>query len=115
MHCTSLTSIAIPEGVTAIGDYAFQGCTSLTDVYYTGSEAEWQSISIGDYNSPLLSATIHYNYTPPSQGLAYISNGDGTCFVSGIGTCTDTDVVIPAVSPAGDTVTGIGDEAMRRS
>ncbi|MBQ8344827.1 MAG: leucine-rich repeat protein, partial [Clostridia bacterium] len=43
----------------------------------------------------------------PSQGLVFTSNGDGTCFVSGIGTCTDTELVIPSISPDGDTVTGI--------
>ena len=30
--CTSLTSIDLPEGLTSIGDYAFQSCTSLTTV-----------------------------------------------------------------------------------
>ncbi len=29
-HCSSLTSITIPDGVTSIGDYAFYLCTSLT-------------------------------------------------------------------------------------
>ena len=46
-----------------------------------------------------------------SVGLAFTSNGDGTCYVSGIGTCTDTDIVIPTKSPAGDTVTSIGSYA----
>ena len=32
-----------------------------------------------------------------SKGLEFVSNGDGTCFVSGIGTCTDTDIKIPSV------------------
>ena len=55
-------------------------------------------------------------YTPiyverASKGLSFVSNGDGTCYVSGIGTCTDTDIVIPAKSPVGDLVTSIGDEA----
>ena len=45
-----------------------------------------------------------------SEGLAYASNGDGTCSVIGIGTCTDTDVVIPKTYN-GENVTGIGDEA----
>ncbi len=44
----------------------------------------------------------------PSEGLAYTSNGDGTCFVSGIGSCTDTEIVIPAIAPTGDLVTAIG-------
>lgn len=46
-----------------------------------------------------------------SDGLEFASNGDGTCCVSGIGTCTDTDIVIPEVSPDGDKVTSIGDRA----
>ena len=47
----------------------------------------------------------------PSVGLALVSHGNGTCYVSGIGTCTDTDIVIPSVSPAGDSVVGIGSNA----
>ena len=47
-----------------------------------------------------------------SEGLKFISNGDGTCSVSGIGTCTDTEIVIPSISPSGDTVTAIGDHAL---
>ncbi len=30
--CSSLTSVVIPEGVTSIGDLAFNGCSSLTSV-----------------------------------------------------------------------------------
>ncbi|MBE6590263.1 MAG: leucine-rich repeat domain-containing protein, partial [Ruminococcaceae bacterium] len=44
----------------------------------------------------------------PSEGLVYTSAGDGTCTVTDLGSCTDTDVIIPAVSPDGDRVTGIG-------
>ncbi len=42
---------------------AFAECESLTDVYYKGSQEEWWEISIGIENSPLINATIHYNYT----------------------------------------------------
>ena len=61
---SSLTSIVIPDSVTTIGNYAFGGCGSLTDVYYTGSEAEWKAITIGSSNSYLTDATRHYNYVP---------------------------------------------------
>ena len=47
----------------------------------------------------------------PSKGLEFTSNNDGTCYVSGIGTCEDTDVIIPNTSPEGDRVTSIGQEA----
>ena len=42
-----------------------------------------------------------------SEGLEFIENDDGTYTVSGIGTCTDTDIVIPSVYN-GKTVTIIG-------
>ena len=42
----------------------------------------------------------------PSEGLLYMSDGNGTCFVS-CGDCTDEDVIIPAYSPKGDKVTRI--------
>lgn len=43
--------------------------------------------------------------------LAFVSNSLGTCYVSGIGTCTDTAVVVPTFSPEGDRVIGIGEGA----
>lgn len=47
-----------------------------------------------------------YNMVNASEGLTFRSNDDGTCGVWG-GTCTDTEVVIPPVSPDGDTVIAI--------
>ena len=47
----------------------------------------------------------------PSEGLAFESNGDGTCTLVGIGTCHDTDIVIPTKSPEGDTLTLIQEYA----
>ncbi len=45
------------------------------------------------------------------NGLNYISQGNGTCYVGGIGSCEDTELKIPAYSPYGDKVTRIGDGA----
>ena len=45
-----------------------------------------------------------------SKGLEFVSNGDGTCSVSGIGTCTDTDIKIPSVYN-GEKVKSIGQSA----
>ena len=55
--------------------------------------------------------SVYVDLQIESKGLAFTSNGDGTCYVNGIGTCTDTDIVIPTKSPAGDMVTGIGAKA----
>jgi hypothetical protein len=50
----------IGNSVTSISSYAFSGCSSLTEVYYNGTAAEWNSISIGAYNDRLKNATRYY-------------------------------------------------------
>ena len=62
--CSRLTSIAIPASISSIGNLAFAYCYDLTDVYYGGTEAQWDAIEIGTGNSSLTSATIHYNSSP---------------------------------------------------
>ncbi|MBE6672693.1 MAG: helix-turn-helix domain-containing protein [Ruminococcaceae bacterium] len=42
----------------------------------------------------------------PSEGLSFMSGGDGTCIVD-LGNCTDAEIVIPESSPSGDKVTHI--------
>ena len=63
-YCSSLTSVVIPDSVTTIDNLAFSDCYRLKDVYYTGSKAEWQAITIDSGNFSLKSATKHYNYVP---------------------------------------------------
>lgn len=46
-------------------------------------------------------------YLDYAEGLEFDSNGDGTCCLVGLGTCTDAHVLIPNTSPAGDIVTEI--------
>lgn len=47
----------------------------------------------------------------PIESLRYSSYGNGTCAVSGIGSCTDLFIVIPERSPSGDIVTSIEEKA----
>ncbi len=63
----SHTSIIIPSSVTSIGNAAFRWCSDLEDVYYTGTEDEWNTLvsGLGDGNSALTDATIHFNYVIP--------------------------------------------------
>ena len=103
--CTGLTGVTIPEGVTAIGNYAFENCSGLTDVYYTGSSEQWAAISIGGGNEPLENAEIHYNYRVITNVLtlpASLTVIESEAFV-GLGSVDA--VSIPA------TVTSIADDA----
>ena len=60
-YCDSLASIIILNSVTSIGDGAFYECVSLTDVYYSGTEDQWNAINIDCENEALENAQIHFN------------------------------------------------------
>ncbi len=60
--CDGLVSVSIPASVTSIEKYAFD-CDNLTDVYFSGTQDDWDAIIIDPgYNEHLLNASIHYNY-----------------------------------------------------
>lgn len=57
---SSLVSITIPASVNFVGATAFCDCIDLTDVYYGGTRAQWNAITIQSWNEPLMSANIHF-------------------------------------------------------
>ena len=65
--CSSLTSIEIPKSVTTIVNFAFCNCTNLTDVYYAGTQSEWNKINIGHSNEFLTNASLHCSSTPTPE------------------------------------------------
>mgnify|MGYP002521976041 CR=1 FL=1 len=58
--CESMSNIVIPATVSIIGDAAFHGCDSLCDVYYHGTQEQWNELSIGTDNTALQAAVIHF-------------------------------------------------------
>ena len=74
-NCDSLERVTISNSVTSIGADAFYWCSALQDVYYGGSEEEWEQISIEAGNEDLLNATIHYGSTGPKQSVNDLSSG----------------------------------------
>ena len=73
-YCTVLTSITIPKSLTSIGADAFLGCDSLTDVYYGGTAADWDNITIWDNSAPLKNATLHCAKSAPAAPVVRIGN-----------------------------------------
>ena len=76
-NCSSLKTITIPDSVTSIEDYAFYNCTSLTDIYYSGTQEQWDSITIYGGNDSLLNATIHYNQELATKEFVLNNGGSG--------------------------------------
>lgn len=57
---SEVKKIVIESGVTAIGSYAFYDCPALTDVYYSGTQARWNTVPVGSHNEALLAAPMHF-------------------------------------------------------
>ncbi len=87
-HCKSLISIIIPEGVTSIGDYAFASCRSLTSINLPEGVT-----SIGDY------AFFHCSH------LTSITIPEG---VTSIGACAFYDCISLTSITIPEGVTSIG-------
>ena len=75
----NLKEVVIPASVTQIGSLAFRTDEELTDVYFTGTEEQWNSITIGKENEPLLNATIHYNYVGCEHNYEVLETIAPTC------------------------------------
>jgi len=58
--CEALTSITIPKSVTFIGEFALSTCPNLTDIYYQGTEAEWNEITLEKYYDYQSEFTVHF-------------------------------------------------------
>ena len=102
--CTSLTSIMIPDSVTSIGDMVFYGCTGLTSITVDEDNMSYQSID-GNLYSKNGRTLIQYAIGKKNTSFTIPDR------VKSIGAwafrdCTDlTSIVIP------DSVTSIGDMA----
>jgi len=70
--CTALTSITIPNNVTEIAVYAFEDC-GLTDLYFAGTKAQWNNVSVDKRAFYNISPTVHWFCT-----TTYDMQGHGT-------------------------------------
>lgn len=60
-ECSALTSITLPDTITHIDDYAFRYCGSMSDVYYAGTQEQWDAIYMNTmWNTGISQSTIHY-------------------------------------------------------
>lgn len=132
--CGKLNVVTIPSSVTSIGSSAFCDCTRLTSItfegdaptfgsdvfynvtataYYPAGNTTWTSSVMQNYGGTI--TWVAYDPVKASEGLEYTLSDDGTYYiVIGIGTCTDTELIIPATYN-GLPVREIGCDAFNRN
>ncbi len=103
-YCEKLKEVTLPDSLVLVAAYAFYNCNSLADVYYTGTEELWNKIAIGEENTDLTEATIHYEHTSViasgncGDNLTWTLYKDGELVISGTG-FMDMEWVSPSDAP----------------
>lgn len=60
--CSWVTDITIPKSITSIGEKVFYGCRALKNMYYKGTQEEWQAIfKSSDWDQGNYGYEIHYD------------------------------------------------------
>lgn len=107
--CAGLTALTLPDTVLDIGSYAFKNCTNLEEINYSGTRADFFDIDINTGNEKLYCINVNYTYGSASTGFTYSYSSSGYT-ITGIGTCTDKDLILPSTYE-GDNVVGIAESA----
>ena len=109
-HCSNIKTITIPATTTQITQNTFQDCTNLQYIFYGGSRAQWEEITIESGNDPLNNATLLTDGV-----MTYDASGGQIFFNYKTGTVTGAeDTVTSVVIPTeinGVKVTAIGERA----
>ncbi len=95
-QCT-IASVVIPSSVISVDTYAFSSCNNLKNVFYAGTQEQWNEISIKSDNPPLTGWADIHGITVEGKcgdGVNYIFDGrTGVLKISGTGSmdnCTSS-------------------------
>ncbi len=82
-RCTGLEVLVLPESLQTIGERTLTEEMPLTDVYYAGTQEQWQAVIVEENNAALERAVIHYGCTEPEPPVPPTGDldGDGICSV----------------------------------
>lgn len=81
--CSDFVSIIIPDSVKTIESYAFDECSNLTDIYFNGTEGDWNNIEGIELNH-FKNVTIHFKKKLDTQTDDVILECFDDTFESGV-------------------------------
>ncbi len=81
-NCTSLERVTIPNSVTYFAYDIFDGCYNLTDIYFKGTQAEWDAI---ETRTSFEGINIHFNCSCGGEYGDLIIESEPTCMEDGLG------------------------------
>ena len=58
--CKALKRIWLPAGIKLLDDVSFYGCKALKDVYFGGTQAQWEQVNISERAYLPQDATVHF-------------------------------------------------------
>lgn len=83
--CGNLETVIIGKNVKSIGINAFRDCYNLRTVYCTGTQADWQSVTVGEGNDMLTVPVYNYEHNHKHSKTLIRK---ATCLVDGAYTYT---------------------------
>lgn len=101
-YCYNLSSITLSENLELIKTFAFESCINLKDVYYPGSQEEWNSVNIYSNNSYLTNADLFLMH---KHDYTVTVTKEPTCTTAGeaLYTCALGDTKTEVIQPLGHT------------
>jgi len=102
-ECDNLYSVSIPKSLTKMGDFTFDECFNLTEVWYEGSEADRAKMEIHGTDEAIFGkATWHYNSCPGEHTIPSTTViREASCTEIGLakGNCTACGYEVTIPSP----------------
>lgn len=91
--CSSLKIVTISKSIEMIGEKAFFKCDNLSEIYYTGTQEEWNTINLRNDNESLTGSTFTYESKGPE------SVPESTPVTPVPPTSTTQPAVLPPITP----------------
>ena len=68
VYAPSLATVFLPGSLTEISNHAFSACTSLQNIYFDGTQAEWDAVTKGEsWDGGSSAYTLHFSDSQPSE------------------------------------------------